>query len=53
VISRAQAYYVGDAEGCRDWLQTFTDAGARHLVVRFASMDAAGQLERAAPLAGL
>jgi probable F420-dependent oxidoreductase len=48
VMRRAQAYFVGDADGCRDWLRSFVDAGARHLVLRFASLDARTHLERAA-----
>jgi probable F420-dependent oxidoreductase len=50
VMRSAQAYFIGDAEGCGAWLRSFVDAGARHLVIRFASMDPSPHLERLAPL---
>jgi probable F420-dependent oxidoreductase len=53
VMRRAQAYFVGDVEGCAAWLRSFVEAGARHLALRFASLDPQPQLERAAELPAL
>ena len=39
VMRSAQAYFIGDPDGCNRWLQEFIDAGARHLVLRFATLD--------------
>lgn len=48
VMHRFQGYYAGDAEGCVEWLAAFVEAGARHLVLRFATTEPLGQIERAA-----
>ena len=48
MMSALQGFYAGSVEGCTEWLQDFIDAGARHLVVRFGSFDALGQMKRAA-----
>jgi probable F420-dependent oxidoreductase len=50
VMRRAQAYFVGDVDRCAAWLRAFIGAGARHLVLRFASLHPAPHLERAAEL---
>ena len=52
VMRRAQAYFIGDPDGCKRWLREFADAGAEHLVLRFASLDPRAHLERAAALHG-
>jgi hypothetical protein len=31
-----QACYAGPAEGLADWLRAYAEAGAKHLVLRFA-----------------
>jgi probable F420-dependent oxidoreductase len=51
VMRRAQAYFVGDVDRCAAWLRAFVEAGARHLVLRFASLHPATHLELAAGLA--
>lgn len=50
VMRKAQAYFVGDTAACAAWLEGFVDAGARHLLLRFATLDPIPQLERAAAL---
>jgi probable F420-dependent oxidoreductase len=43
-----QACYAGEPDGCVEWIAGFVEAGARHLIVRFAgAADQAAQLERA------
>ena len=39
VMRNAQSYFVGGLEECAAWLRSFVDAGARHLVLRFATLD--------------
>jgi len=43
-----QATYAGPVEGCAEWLQRWIDAGARHIVIRFAGGDQLAQVEEAA-----
>jgi len=45
VMRKAQAYYAGDAAGCRQLLQAFIDAGVSHLAVRFSTLDPEPQVE--------
>lgn len=44
-MSAIQAYHHGSAEDCARWLARFTDAGARHLVLRVGALDPGHQLE--------
>jgi probable F420-dependent oxidoreductase len=50
VMRKAQAYFVGEVPACVAWLRGFVDAGAGHLLLRFATLDPLPQLERAAEL---
>jgi probable F420-dependent oxidoreductase len=50
VILARQATYAGPTEGCLEWLGRWIDAGARHLVFRFAGGDQLAQMEQAAGL---
>jgi alkanesulfonate monooxygenase SsuD/methylene tetrahydromethanopterin reductase-like flavin-dependent oxidoreductase (luciferase family) len=43
-----QACYAGPIEGCVGWLQRWLDAGARHLMLRFAVGDQLAQVDEAA-----
>ena len=43
-----QAAYAGPLEGGAEWLQRWIDAGARHLVVRFAGGDQLTQVDETA-----
>jgi alkanesulfonate monooxygenase SsuD/methylene tetrahydromethanopterin reductase-like flavin-dependent oxidoreductase (luciferase family) len=43
-----QATYAGPVEGGVEWLQRWIDAGARHLVLRFAGGDQLAQVDEAA-----
>jgi alkanesulfonate monooxygenase SsuD/methylene tetrahydromethanopterin reductase-like flavin-dependent oxidoreductase (luciferase family) len=43
-----QACYAGPIEGCAAWLQRWIDAGARHLMLRFAGGDQLAQVDEAA-----
>jgi hypothetical protein len=43
-----QACYAGPIEGCAEWLQRWIDAGARHIVFRFAGGDQLAQVNEAA-----
>ena len=43
-----QACYAGPIEGCVAWLQHWIDAGARHLMLRFAGGDQLAQVDEAA-----
>jgi probable F420-dependent oxidoreductase len=43
-----QACYAGPIEGCAEWLQRWIDAGARHLMLRFAGGDQLAQVDEAA-----
>ena len=47
VIAARQGCYAGSVEGCRAWLAGFVEAGARHVVLRFAGAEQSDQLERA------
>ncbi len=47
VIAARQGCYAGPVKGCREWLAGFIEAGARHVVLRFAGPDQSDQLERA------
>jgi len=48
-MRKRQACYAGEADGCLEWMRRFVEAGARHIVVRFAgSTDHLAQLERVA-----
>lgn len=48
LMSTVQAYGYGTAEECADWLASYVAAGARHLVIRIGSLDAASQLKEIA-----
>ncbi|MBI4608920.1 MAG: LLM class flavin-dependent oxidoreductase [Candidatus Rokubacteria bacterium] len=47
-IAARQGCYAGTVEGCVEWLTGFREAGARHVVLRFAGADQLSQLEQAA-----
>jgi probable F420-dependent oxidoreductase len=47
-IMARQATYAGPIEGCVEWLQRWIDAGARHLMLRFAGGDQLAQVDEAA-----
>jgi alkanesulfonate monooxygenase SsuD/methylene tetrahydromethanopterin reductase-like flavin-dependent oxidoreductase (luciferase family) len=47
VIAARWGHYAGSPEGCLEWLGGFIEAGARHIVLRFAGADQSVQLERA------
>ncbi len=47
VISARWGHYAGSPEACLEWLGGFVEAGARHIVLRFAGADQSVQLERA------
>ena len=52
VLAKHQASYAGPAAGCAEWLKGYADAGASHLVLRFAGdherhMDAIAEIRRA------
>ena len=47
-ILARQATYAGPIEGCVEWLQRWIDAGARHLMFRFAGGDQLAQVDEAA-----
>jgi alkanesulfonate monooxygenase SsuD/methylene tetrahydromethanopterin reductase-like flavin-dependent oxidoreductase (luciferase family) len=47
-IRARQAAYAGPIEGCAAWLQRWIDAGARHLMLRFAGGDQLAQVDEAA-----
>jgi hypothetical protein len=46
-----EEYYSGPAAGAREWIQSFVDAGASHVVLRFAG-DHERHLETVAGLRG-
>ena len=48
VMRKVQAYYCGAVGGCVEWLRAFIRAGARHLILRFATLSPLHQLELAA-----
>jgi len=48
VIKARQAGYAGWLEGCAEWIQRWIDAGARHIVLRFAGGDQLAQVDEAA-----
>jgi probable F420-dependent oxidoreductase len=48
VMSSVQGYFWGPADQAVEWLNGFVDAGARHLLLRFATLDPLTHLERAA-----
>jgi probable F420-dependent oxidoreductase len=48
VMSQVQGYFAGSTEECIDWLAGFVEAGVRHIVLRFATMDPLPHFERAA-----
>ncbi len=47
-IMARQATYAGPLEGCVEWLQRWIDAGAGHLMFRFAGGDQLAQVDEAA-----
>jgi probable F420-dependent oxidoreductase len=47
-ILARQASYAGPLEGCVSWLGRWIDAGARHVVLRFAGGDQLAQVDQAA-----
>jgi probable F420-dependent oxidoreductase len=47
-IRARQAGYAGPIEGCVAWLQRWIDAGARHLMLRFAGGDQLAQVDEVA-----
>ena len=50
VMRKGQPYFIGDTKECAVWVQGYVDAGVRHLMLRFATLDPLPQLERAADL---
>jgi alkanesulfonate monooxygenase SsuD/methylene tetrahydromethanopterin reductase-like flavin-dependent oxidoreductase (luciferase family) len=48
VIGRMMSFYYGTPDTCITWLRGFVAAGAQTIVIRFASPDQVGQLERCA-----
>jgi len=48
VIKARQAGYAGPLEGAVEWIQRWIDAGAGHLVLRFAGGDQLAQVDEAA-----
>jgi hypothetical protein len=48
VMARSQGLCAGPAERCLAWLNDFITAGAQTMVLRFATPDQIGQLERCA-----
>jgi probable F420-dependent oxidoreductase len=48
VIMARQATYAGPIEDCAEWLQRWIDAGAHHLVFRFAGGDQLAQVDETA-----
>lgn len=46
VIRRFQGVTAGDADHCGEFIQSYIDAGAEHLCVRFACRDVAGQMDQ-------
>lgn len=50
VMRKAQPYFIGDPKACAAWLRSYVEAGVRHLLLRFATLDPLPQLERAAEL---
>jgi probable F420-dependent oxidoreductase len=48
VMQAVQGYQPGPAEQAVEWIQGFIAAGARHFLLRFASLDPMTHLERAA-----
>ena len=50
IIRKRQVTYAGPAEGAARWLQSYADAGASHLVLRFAGGDHDRQLEAIAAI---
>ena len=48
VIASIQATYAGTAEGAAEWISSYLDAGARHVVLRPADENSEGGLEAAA-----
>ena len=48
VIARLQSIFYGTPDTCIAWLRDFAAAGAQTIVIRFASPDQVGQLERCA-----
>jgi alkanesulfonate monooxygenase SsuD/methylene tetrahydromethanopterin reductase-like flavin-dependent oxidoreductase (luciferase family) len=38
-MRQVQAFYGGDASGCREWLAGYVRAGASHIVLRFATLE--------------
>jgi len=47
-ILARQATYAGPVEGCVEWLQRWSKAGARHLLFRFAGGDQLAQVDEVA-----
>jgi probable F420-dependent oxidoreductase len=47
-ILARQATYAGAIDGCVEWLQRWIDAGARHIVLRFAGGDQLAQVDETA-----
>lgn len=45
VLLARQATYAGPIEDCAEWLQRWIDAGARHIVFRFAGGDQLAQID--------
>jgi alkanesulfonate monooxygenase SsuD/methylene tetrahydromethanopterin reductase-like flavin-dependent oxidoreductase (luciferase family) len=47
-MTSIQAYHHGSAADCAHWLTEYVDAGARHIVLRIGTLDAASQLHEVA-----
>jgi len=48
VMQQFQGYFVGPPDECLAWIRGYVDAGADHVVLRFATPDAADQMSLAA-----
>jgi alkanesulfonate monooxygenase SsuD/methylene tetrahydromethanopterin reductase-like flavin-dependent oxidoreductase (luciferase family) len=48
LMSQIQAYGYGTAQECAEWLAGYVRAGARHIVIRVGTLDAAAQLKEIA-----
>jgi hypothetical protein len=49
-VSALQACHAGRLADCVDWLRSYIDAGARHILLRVGSLDSDVQLRTASKL---
>lgn len=47
-MRQVQAFYGGDGNGCAEWLDGYKAAGARHIVIRFATLEGHHEMARRA-----